>query len=134
MASDGRGAITDDARAWLRMLADPEPGATEEASELVAMFIADGTARVAELRTAAAQGDLEQVRRVAHDLSGSSATFGAHVVAGICRQLIELAAAGDQDGVRDAVEPIESAMSAAVTELTDEFLTAGPGLNPPSGG
>jgi len=132
MPGDGRGAITDDARAWLRMLAEPEPGATEEATQLVALFIDDGTARVAGLEEAAASGELERVRWLAHDLSGSSATFGAHVVAGICRRLIELAEAGDRDGVRQAIEPIGSAMAAAAAELAEEFLTGDREVSPPS--
>lgn len=133
MADDGHGAITDDARAWLRMLADPEPGATEQVSDLIALFIDDGTARVAELQAAATGGDLDRVRWLAHDLSGSSATFGAHVVARICRQLVELAVADDPDGVRRATGAIGAAMAAAASELAQEFLTGEREVNPPSG-
>jgi HPt (histidine-containing phosphotransfer) domain-containing protein len=132
MPGDGRRAITDDARAWLRMLGDPEPGATEEAGELITMFIDDGSARIAELHGAAARGELAQVRRLAHDLGGSSATFGAHVVAAICRRLIQLVDAGDHDGVRQAVQPISAAMAAAAIELREEFLTPGGEVTPSS--
>jgi HPt (histidine-containing phosphotransfer) domain-containing protein len=133
MTRDNGRAITDDARAWLRMLAEPEPGATEEARDLVQLFIEDGTTRVAGLQDAASRGDLDQVRWLAHELSGSSATFGAHLVAEICRQVIELADTADPDGVRRAVAAIPAAMGAAAAELADEFLGSERDVSSPSG-
>ena len=133
MDGDAGGAITDDARAWLRMLAEPEPGATEQARDLVQLFIDDAVAHIADLQHAASRGDLDQVRWLAHDLGGSSATFGAHVVTAICRRLVALADASDADGVRRAVEPIGVAMVAAAEELAAEFLTDELEVSPPSG-
>lgn len=130
---DAGGAITDDAREWLRLLAGPAPGATEQARELVQLFIDDAVAHIADLQLAASRGDLEQVRWLAHDLSGSTATFGAHVVTGICQQVIALAEASDAEGVRRAVAPIGVAMVAAAEELAAEFLTDELEVSPPSG-
>ncbi|GAC1531281.1 MAG: hypothetical protein NVS3B12_07020 [Acidimicrobiales bacterium] len=55
--------------------------------ELVAMFITDARSRLDAAREAAATGDLDELRRIAHSLKGSSATFAATGMAGLCARL-----------------------------------------------
>jgi HPt (histidine-containing phosphotransfer) domain-containing protein len=131
MDGETDGPIADEARFWLRVLGDP--AGADEVRLLVRSFIADGTSRAAGLRVAATAGDLSRVRWLAHDLLGSSATFGAHLVAAICRRALELAEADDVDGVRGAVAPLDTAMAAAADALAAEFLADDGGVTPPSG-
>jgi HPt (histidine-containing phosphotransfer) domain-containing protein len=131
MDGETGGPIADEARFWLRVLGDP--AGTDEVRRLVRSFIADGTSRAAGLQVAATAGDLSRVRWLAHDLLGSSATFGAHLVAAICRRALELAEADDLDAVRVAVAPIDTVMAAAADALADEFLADDAGVTPPSG-
>jgi len=55
--------------------------------ELVATFLQEAPAMLAELRSALAAGDAEQFRRIAHSLKSNSNTFGALTLGGMAREL-----------------------------------------------
>ncbi len=63
--------------------------------ELVETYIADCPGLLADLRGGLASGDVVAVRRAAHTLKSTSATFGAMRLAAIGRD-IETAAAADE--------------------------------------
>jgi PAS domain S-box-containing protein len=54
---------------------------------LVEIFFAETPARLAHLRAAIAQGEAEEVRKVAHLIKGSSSVLGAMHLADLCLQL-----------------------------------------------
>ncbi len=62
--------------------------------ELIETYLADGPALFIELRRGLAAEDVSAVRRAAHTLKSTSATFGAMRLAGMARE-IETAAADD---------------------------------------
>jgi HPt (histidine-containing phosphotransfer) domain-containing protein len=71
---------------------------------------------VADLAAALDGGRLDEVRNLAHTLSGSAATFGAELPVDLCRELQLKAARGDLDGCR--------APLAALRDSLPELLTA----------
>lgn len=96
--------------------------------DLVTMFIEDGRARVAKLHAAARSRDHVQVAELAHSLTGSSANFGARVVADLCRQLESHAAAGDLPAVSGLLAQLDRRYAEAEAALGAEFLG---GARPP---
>lgn len=64
-------------------------------SDLVSSFLSNAAGTVQELRAAVAEDDLAEVARLAHRLRGTSAGFGAHLVADVLR-LVETQAKADR--------------------------------------
>jgi HPt (histidine-containing phosphotransfer) domain-containing protein len=62
--------------------------------QLIDTFLATAPAIVAGLREAQARGDGEELRRGAHTLKSNAATFRAHALTEICRELEALAKEG----------------------------------------
>ncbi len=81
-------------RTALTVLLDTVGDDREFLSELIETYLADGPALFVELRGGLASGDVTAVRRAAHTLKSTSATFGAMRLAGLARE-IETAAADD---------------------------------------
>ena len=69
--------------------------------EVVTLFARSSAERLDELRGAVAAGDSDTIRRVAHSLRGSSATFGARRVADLT---LALEMTADRDDLRTAPE------------------------------
>lgn len=68
--------------------------------ELLAAFLDAAPLRLDALDRAVGARDLAGVADQAHALTGSSASFGARGMAGLCRQLRAAAERGDGDAVR----------------------------------
>jgi HPt (histidine-containing phosphotransfer) domain-containing protein len=134
MEGESGSPIASDARAWLRLLAETAPAGRDEVRVLVRLFIDDARTTIARLHGAAADADLDLVRVLAHNLRGSSATFGANEVAEICRHIDELADGGGVPAVHAAMPALDTAMSAASGALAAEFLAEEGGVSSPSGG
>jgi HPt (histidine-containing phosphotransfer) domain-containing protein len=90
-------------------------------AELVATFLQDSPAQLAELRAAAANGSADDVRRGAHTLKSNAATFGIVRLTGLCRELENRASDGNLDGVEELVGAIGDALGEARPAL--EALT-----------
>jgi PAS domain S-box-containing protein len=75
--------------------------------ELISTFLMDAPGLVGELRSSFEQGDLEELRRVAHTLKSNGRTFGATRLAALSEEL-ELSAQTEQlSGAVDLVTRIE---------------------------
>ena len=78
----------------------PNPAAL---ARLVASFVDNGSALVAQLADAAGKGDAAALRRHAHTLKSNAASFGAVELSEECAALEARARAGDLAGADDAV-------------------------------
>jgi HPt (histidine-containing phosphotransfer) domain-containing protein len=67
--------------------------------ELIETYLGDSPALFAQLIDGLASGDTIVVRRAAHTLKSTSATFGAARLTAMCRQIETAAGAGDLDGL-----------------------------------
>ena len=85
--------------------------------ELVAEYRTDGASRVADMRTALAAGQAEDLRRAAHTLKGSSASLGALDLAEACREVEGRARDGELDGLGPNVDAIATELDAVVAAL-----------------
>jgi len=76
-------------------------GDPEFVGELIDEFLRDGPELVEGVARGLAEGDEELVRRSAHTLKSNASTFGALVLAALCRDLESRAKDGDLDGAAD---------------------------------
>jgi CheY-like chemotaxis protein len=92
-------APTDDPidESVLARLADGTGGDVAFVWELIEQFVADTPGLVAAARAGIEGGDAEEVRRAAHTLKSNAATFGAHELAGLSRELEDAAKRGVLD-------------------------------------
>lgn len=89
--------------------------------ELITTFLDDGRQRLAELETAAENGDTALGLRGAHTLAGSSATFSARVVARLCREVEALFEEAAFESVLLHLPPLRRALADAETALRRAF-------------
>ncbi len=75
-----------------------EAGQTDTVLELVHLFLTDTTERLAGLENACKDGDLEQVRRLAHTIKGSCSQMGEASMAALSKDLEEQAKGGSLGG------------------------------------
>jgi HPt (histidine-containing phosphotransfer) domain-containing protein len=80
-------------RGFLAALAK-DVGGEDIVEEICDLFLSDVDARVASMRSAAAEGDLETLRTAAHQLKGSASNIGAIAVSGAAAELEQLAKSG----------------------------------------
>jgi HPt (histidine-containing phosphotransfer) domain-containing protein len=88
----------------LTRLAEGTGGDTEFVSELIEQFVADSPGLIAAARAGLGSGDSDEVRRAAHTLKSNAATFGAHALAQVCRELEQAARDGALDDGAAMVE------------------------------
>lgn len=65
--------------------------APEVVAELISLYLNDTTEILAELRNAITDGNPDAIYRQAHTLKGGSTLFGAKTLAGLCREVEEMA-------------------------------------------
>ena len=98
-----------------------------EGDELTAFFaqhMADLEARLARVETAARTGDLETLRREAHDLKSTLGAVGAGVARG-CAEALEVACREARgEAVTDLAADLDGAVKAAMTALEGRGLAA----------
>jgi len=92
----------------------PNPAAL---ARLVASFVDNGGALVAQLAEAAGKGDAAALRRHAHTLKSNAASFGASELSEQCAALETSARAGDVGGAGEAVVRIARAFEGARAAL-----------------
>ncbi len=91
--------------------------------ELIESYLGDSPALFDDLRAGLAAGDEVAVRRAAHTLKSTSATFGATDLAATCRQIEASAGAGDLVGLGPQVDTAElefDAVSAALRAIAGD--------------
>ena len=71
------------------------PGEPDVLTEVLQLFLQEVPPRMDRLRIACAVGNIKEVYRTAHSLKGSAGNIGAQRLMGVCRQLDEMARAGD---------------------------------------
>lgn len=99
----------------LQRLVAASPGAKLDA--LLAVFIRESRARVAQLRTALDATDRRGVVQAAHSVAGSSASFGAMRMAAAGRQLELLGRTGDLAGAAAVLDRLEADLERTATAL-----------------
>lgn len=86
-------------------------------AELAGLFETDSPKRIAALRTAARERDTEAVARVAHALSGSSASMGANGLAALCQALELQMKSGWPERLESRIDAIVSEYARIETRL-----------------
>jgi HPt (histidine-containing phosphotransfer) domain-containing protein len=99
-------------------------------AELVDTYLADSPGLFAELRAGLASGDATAVRRAAHTLKSTSASFGATRLAALGREMEAAADTGDLAAVASRVETAETEFEAVAVALR---AAAGAGIASRSG-
>jgi HPt (histidine-containing phosphotransfer) domain-containing protein len=84
---------------------------------VVDAYLREAPIRLAGMQQALAARDGEALRRLAHVLKGSSLTFGAGAVAGLCQRLEQHARAGDFAVAGPDLEALAEALPACCREL-----------------
>jgi PAS domain S-box-containing protein len=97
-------------------------GGQEALEEVMTTFLEDTDRILAELRSDAAAGRAAEVRRHAHSLKSTAASFGASALSDLCRRLEEL---GQADHLEDAPALIE--------DVAAEFARVRAALRPGTG-
>ena len=87
------------------------------AAALIDTFLGHAPELTAALTTAVERGEAENVRREAHTLKASAATFGAVRLEGLCRELEAEAKAGTLDRGRDLLARIAVELERVTEEL-----------------
>ena len=76
----------------LRAISQDDGG--EFLRELIAIFLSDTPARIAELDQALGQGDRTTATRAAHSVKGSASNFGANQLAAVAKEIESQCKAG----------------------------------------
>jgi HPt (histidine-containing phosphotransfer) domain-containing protein len=114
MHTPGHPVLNEATLAEVRALGD------EMLEEIVALFVDDVAARMAQLHDAFRAQSADAIRREAHGLKGGALGVGAARLAGICEIIEQSAAAGQVDraaGLEAAIEPAFHEASAALHAL-----------------
>ena len=101
-------------RTVLARLAEGSGGDADFVAELIEQFVADAPSLATAAREGMEAGDLVTARRAAHTLKTNAATFGAHRLVEICRDLEAAAKRGSLDDARPLVDAMISELDAAL--------------------
>jgi HPt (histidine-containing phosphotransfer) domain-containing protein len=104
-------------RAALAGLLDTVGGDREFLVELIETYLADSPRLLAGLRAGLAAGDAVAVRRDAHTLKSTSATFGATRLATMCREIEAAAAVPDLAGLAPRIEAVAAEFETVAAAL-----------------
>jgi PAS domain S-box-containing protein len=86
-------------------------GKSDTLASLVNSYLEETPHYLASMRNALEQGDLERFKRIAHNLKGLSATFGAMKLSTICEQIETVSSNGTLDGIDDLIDQAEAEFS-----------------------
>ncbi len=107
----------------LRGLLEAVGGEPSILQELAVAFLADLDEQAGELERSRAANDIETVRRAAHSLKSTSASFGATALATLSQQLEagadrgELPGAAEMDALRSAVERVKAELPPSIATM-----------------
>jgi HPt (histidine-containing phosphotransfer) domain-containing protein len=76
-------------------------------AELIDTYLVDSRDLLIAMRRALADGSPEVLRRAAHSLKSNSASFGAHALAAVCRDLEQRSRDGILDGAGERIDRID---------------------------
>jgi len=96
------------------MIAD---GYSAEFLEILNEFASEMPALLANLQTACATGECDEVIKVAHQIKGSAANFGFRSVSTAAAEIESRAKAGSLDGCVEQLALAQTAFSASLDEL-----------------
>ncbi len=85
--------------------------------ELLDTFFADAPQLIAAMQAAVAAGEAEELRRAAHSLKSTSATFGAMDLSAKCKDLEMTAKSGALQGAEAQIAMVKSEYERAKAEL-----------------
>jgi HPt (histidine-containing phosphotransfer) domain-containing protein len=86
-------------------------------TELIGMFLADAPARVHDIESGLASGDLKLVERAAHTLKSSSANVGAKKLSAVCKRIEEFARNRETAAITPLLADTTHSLSEAESEL-----------------
>ncbi len=118
--------MLEKARSWAEELGE------DFLLELIDIYKQDTPQRLASLRHALAQGDVEALRREAHTLKSSSAQLGATAMSDMAKEMEALARAGSVEGMAERIARLADEYShveivlAALRAAPGEFMPRGP--------
>lgn len=107
----------------LRGLLEAVGGEPSILQELADAFLADLDEQAGELERSGAANDIETVRRAAHSLKSTSASFGATALATLSQQIEagadreELPGAAEMDALRSAVERVKAELPPSIATM-----------------
>ncbi len=103
----------------LRFLDDDPPG--NRVAQLIALYLKDTATRLAELREALAGSDVAATTHFAHNVKGTSATYGAARLARLCGELEQVAEHGDLTASSELLAGLEEEFERVRVALRREF-------------
>lgn len=103
------GAVID--HGALDVLLEAVGGDAAFLAELIDAYFVDTRELLATMRGSLATEDAQALQRAAHSLKSNSASFGAHTLAGLCRELEECGAANRLAGADALVAETETEYS-----------------------
>jgi len=92
-------------------------GGAELVAELIKMFFEDTPPMLAKMREGIAQGNIDEIKFVAHSLKGNSRTMGANFLGELAAELELKAKNGSLDGAEKDVEELEREFNLVRQEL-----------------
>ncbi len=95
----------------------PGPNGELLVQKVVAAYLGDAPARLAQLQAAAAAGDAEALRRTAHALKSSSANVGAERLSALCREIESLGRSGNAEAAKTLLADVESHLPRVLAAL-----------------
>ncbi|MEO8475558.1 MAG: GAF domain-containing protein [Actinomycetota bacterium] len=111
---DGEATID---RVVLSRLAEGVGGDEEFVTELIQGFAADAPALIAAARQGLELDDVAEVRRAAHTLKSNAATFGAHALSELSRELEEAAKRGELADGAARIDALARSLEAVLDAL-----------------
>ncbi|MFL5667977.1 MAG: Hpt domain-containing protein [Chloroflexota bacterium] len=101
-------------------------GDREFLAELIETYLVDAPPLLADIRGSAAASNFDVLRRAAHTLKGTSASFGLVRLVDSCRVLEAAGAESSADGLDASVDAASSAYAEAETALRARLAATAP--------
>ena len=111
-------------------------GDADFVAELLETYFDDSSRLLAAMQEALSTGNAEDLRRAAHSLKSSSASFGAIRLSNKCKELEDMGKAGALEGAAEQIDHIaaEYAKTRAALEAIQRGSSHGEQPRPHSGG
>ena len=88
-------------------------------SQVIDLYLRDAPARLEEIRSALAGGDVSAAERLAHSLKGSSSNLGAPAVESVAAELEQLLAQGAHEGTGEVIDRLAVEVDRACRALDE---------------
>ncbi|NPA90356.1 MAG: Hpt domain-containing protein [Chloroflexi bacterium] len=114
-----------DARAFDQFVALWGEDAGEIIEEIVTLFLRSAPRMMEEMEQALEQGNLKELRRLAHSLKANSATVGAHRMANLCQRLEDAAEVGQVEEAAQLLAQVREEFPLVEGALENVLFTFG---------